>query len=143
MMQQGRCEATSANLGMRLVRLLLMDWIIGVTLALHMLGMAAIVGGFVAHRLGTAQAVIPLVWGARAQLVTGMVLVALNEAGAHRVSPAFWGVKLLVALAVVACAEMANVRTKRGVPSDMLINVAIALTVLNVFIAVLWPEAVA
>ncbi len=44
----------------------------------HLLGMAAVVGSavFVARGVATPA----LVWGARAQLVTGLVLVGLNEA---------------------------------------------------------------
>ena len=51
-----------------------MDVLHKVLVALHLLGMAAVVGGWIAVR--SARTVTPVVvWGARAQLVTGLLLV--------------------------------------------------------------------
>ena len=113
-----------------------------VFIVLHLLGMAAILAGWTAYRLGAQRALLPLVWGARAQLVTGLVLVGLNEADDHALNHAKIGVKLVVTLAVVACAEIANARSRKeqGTPRA-LVDVAAALTVLNVCIAVLWTSA--
>ena len=71
--------------------------------ALHLLGMAAILGGWFATR--TSPRVHPaMLWGARAQIVTGLVLVGLAEAGigtdGELVNHPKIGVKLVVALAV-------------------------------------------
>lgn len=54
-----------------------------------------------------------LVWGARAQLVTGLILVGLAEMDDGDVNHAKIGVKLVVAIAVAACAEIAPRRGRR------------------------------
>ncbi|MCB0912955.1 MAG: hypothetical protein KDB60_15195 [Propionibacteriaceae bacterium] len=118
-----------------------MEFLIGVFVVLHLLGMAAIVGGWLAMRLGAPRGLVPLVWGARAQVVIGLVLVALNELNQEDVNNIKIGVKLLVALAVAACAEIARARAKKGVDQPALVNAAFALTLVNVLVAVLWQSA--
>ncbi|MEO3936168.1 hypothetical protein V3N99_05330 [Dermatophilaceae bacterium Soc4.6] len=132
-------------------------------LVLHLLGMAAILGGWFATR--SSPRLHPAVlWGARAQLVTGLVLVGLVEAANDPTDPPNHpkiGVKLLVALGVLACVEIANARQKRaglevspgaatGVATGAtatttmaavaapLVQAAAGLTLLNVLVAVLW-----
>ena len=105
-------------------------------LLLHLLGMAAIIGSAVFVARGAATPA--LVWGARAQLVTGLILVGILEAGSDPVNHAKIGVKLLVAIVVVACAEIANVRGRKGEAQPELVTASGALAVLNVAIAVLW-----
>ena len=103
----------------------------------HLLGMAAVVGSavFVARGVATPA----LVWGARAQLVTGLVLVGLNEAADDELNTTKVAVKLLVALAVVACAEIAAAGERKGRGSRaQLVSAAGALALLNTAIAVLW-----
>jgi hypothetical protein len=103
----------------------------------HLLGMAAVVGSavFVARGVATPA----LVWGARAQLVTGLVLVGLNEAADDELNTTKVAVKLLVALAVVACAEIAAATERKGRGSRaQLVTAAGALALLNTAIAVLW-----
>ena len=117
-----------------------MDVLINVFVVLHLLGMAAIVGGWTAHRAG-ATAMSPIVWGARAQILTGLILVGLDEANDDPVNHVKIGVKLLVALAVVACAEIARGRAKRDQPSSQLLDAAGLLAILNVAIAVLWTSS--
>ncbi len=78
--------------------------------------MAAILGGWFATR--TSPRVHPaMLWGARAQIVTGLILVGLAEAGigtdGEPVNHPKIGVKLVVALAVAALVEVANARQKR------------------------------
>ena len=52
------------------------------------------------------------------------------------------GVKLLVAIAVVACAEIAAGKERRGEGArPQLVNAAGALALVNVAIAVLWTTA--
>ena len=48
------------------------------------------------------------------------------------------GVKLLVALAVAACAEIAAGRERRGQGRPELVHAAGGLAVLNTMVAVLW-----
>ena len=54
-----------------------MELLINLVVVLHLLGLAAIVGSavFVARGVPTPA----LVWGARAQIVTGLLLVGLNR----------------------------------------------------------------
>ncbi len=108
-----------------------------VLVLLHLLGMAAIVGGWLVVR-GEGRMVPAIVWGARAQVVTGILLVGVAEALDDHVNNPKIGVKLLVALAVVACAEIGNARQKRGERVTTLVNAAGALAILNAAVAVLW-----
>ncbi|NHA68513.1 hypothetical protein [Phycicoccus flavus] len=104
---------------------------------LHLLGMAAIVGSavFVARGRPTPA----LLWGARAQIVTGLLLVGVVEMGDDPVNHAKIGVKLVVAIAVAACAEVAAGRARRGRGErPQLVHAAGGLAVLNAAVAVLW-----
>lgn len=117
-----------------------MDIVINIFVVLHLLGMAAIVGGWLAARSGSST-LAPLVWGARAQLVTGLLLVGLHEMSkdpGESLNHTKVAVKLLVAIAVAACAEIAAGRARKGQGKPELVDAAAGLTVLNVLIAVLW-----
>ena len=131
-----------------------------IVLVLHLLGMAAIIGSWLVtrHELRVTPA---LLWGARAQLVTGIILVGLLQASpdpGDKPNNVKLGVKLVVALAVVACAEIANARQRRAdtptatvgaaagrgsgtavavAAAPGLVQAAALLAVLNVFVAVL------
>ena len=113
-----------------------MELLTNVFVVLHLLGLAAIVGSavFVARGVPTPA----LVWGARAQILTGLLLVGLNEAGDDPVNHTKIGVKLLVALGVAACAEIAAGRERRGQGNPNLVHAAGGLAVLNTLVAVLW-----
>ena len=117
-----------------------MEIVIGVVVVLHLLGMASIAGGWLANFLGAARGLTVLVWGARAQLLLGLILVGLVQANKEPVSWAKLGTKIVVALAVVACAEIANARTRKGQGQPALTNAAFGLMLLNVCVAVLWPN---
>ena len=117
-----------------------MEPVIHVFVVLHLLGMAAIVGGWIAQRTG-GRGMPALVWGARAQLITGLVLVGLNEMNDEPLNHVKVSVKLIVALAVAACAEIAGARAKKGSPAPTLVDAAAGLTVVNVLIAVLWTSS--
>ena len=114
-----------------------MEILVNVFVVLHLLGMAAIIGSalFVARGAVTPA----LVWGARAQLLTGIALVGLVQMNDEEVNNTKIGVKLLVAIAVVACAEIAAAKERKGEGArPQLVNAAGALALLNVLIAVLW-----
>jgi thiamine transporter ThiT len=114
-----------------------MDFVKDLFVLLHLVGMAAVVGGWLA--VVRAPKIIPaILWGARAQVLTGLLLVGILDMGDDEVNNAKVGVKLIVALAVAACAEIASARQKRGEPNPTLVNAAGALAVLNTAIAVLW-----
>lgn len=118
-----------------------MEFLINVFVVLHLLGMAAIVGGWLAMRLGAPSSLVAMVWGARAQVLTGLILVALNELAHEDLNNVKIAVKLVVALGVAACAEIARARSKKGSEQPALLNAAAALTLVNVLVAVLWHTA--
>ncbi len=136
-----------------------MSMVIGVLVVLHLLGAAAIIGPWLAApRSGRIR--MAMVWGARAQVVTGILLVGLHEMSsdpADELIRAKIGVKLVIALAVAACAEIANGRQRRALgaanahgagagggattavlPATGLVQAAAILAILNVCVAVLW-----
>lgn len=117
-----------------------MDVLHKIFVVLHLLGMAAVVGGWLAARGGRTMSEV-VVWGARAQLVTGVILVGLAEAmkseGAALNYPKI-GIKLLVSVLVVAFAEIGRVRAKRREASSTALDAAGAGGVLNVLVAALW-----
>ena len=106
--------------------------------------MAAIVGGWLAvrHDLKIVPAIL---WGARVQLLTGLILAGF--ASMDKEDPpnnAKLGVKLLVALVVVALSESTWAAQKKAVAGAAQaavaskVNLVGGLAVLNVLIAVLW-----
>jgi hypothetical protein len=114
-----------------------MEFLVHVFVVLHLLGMAAIIGSalFVARGAVTPA----LVWGARAQLVTGILLVGLVQANDEEVDNTKIAVKLVVAIAVAACAEIAAAKERKGQGArPNLVNAAGALALVNVLVAVLW-----
>ena len=115
-----------------------MEPVISVFVVLHLLGMATILGGWLAFRLGAERGVLALVWGARVQLLLGLILVTLNELNHEDVNNAKIGVKLVVALAVLVCAEIARARSRKGSLQPVLVHAAAALALVNVLVAVLW-----
>ena len=99
----------------------------------HLLGMAAIVGSAVFVARGTVTPA--LVWGARAQLVTGLILVGLAEMDDGDVNHAKIGVKFAIGL-VLLVLVMANMR-KPSIPRGLYFGL-LALTVINICVAVFW-----
>ncbi len=117
-----------------------MDILHKLILALHLLGMAAVVGGWIAVRSGRTVTA-PIVWGARAQLVTGLLLVGLAESSStddFSVNHAKIGVKLLLALVVVAAAEMGAARARKGRDTGRLLDVAGGAAIAATLVAALW-----
>ena len=117
-----------------------MDLVYNLLVVLHLLGMAAVVGGWIAVRSGRTVTA-PVVWGARAQIVTGVLLVGIASAikdDEHEVNNAKVAVKLVVALVVAAAAEIGNARSKRGQDAGTLLDVAGGAAVVNVGVAALW-----
>jgi hypothetical protein len=112
--------------------------VIGIFVVLHFLGMAAILGGWLAVRLGATKGITVLVWAARVQLLIGVALVGLLEFVSADLNMAKIATKLIVALAAVACAEIANARDRKGTPAPRLVDAAAVFAVLNVLVAVLW-----
>lgn len=101
----------------------------------HMIAMLAIVAGAVIPQ-PTGRTV--LAWAARAQLLVGLALVAVLEMQDATLNHTKIGVKLLVMIAVVACAEISNAKHKRGENGQTLAYAAAGLTIVNAAIAFLW-----
>ncbi|MFK4144300.1 hypothetical protein [Streptomyces sp. NPDC004065] len=116
-----------------------MDVLIHLFVGLHIIGIAALLGGFLtqmkAMGRGTARFVPAMLHGALTMLVTGVVLVGLNEAQDHHVDTVKIGVKL--ALLIVILGLVYVKRDDEKVDKGMFGLVGL-LTTANVFIAVLW-----
>ncbi|MCE7078714.1 hypothetical protein [Streptomyces sp. ST2-7A] len=116
-----------------------MDFLRDILLALHIIGIAALLGGFLfqmkAMGAGTAR-MLPGMWhGALTMLVTGVALVGLLEAGDGTVNHIKIGIKLLILIVVAALVYLR--RDDEAVPTPVFGTVGL-LTIANIFIAVLW-----
>lgn len=111
---------------------------------LHVLGLAALIGGyFVVARERSPRPNLVMLWGARAQVVTGLILVGLAEGaklGDGELNHTKIAVKLLVALGALALTEIASGRSRRTKKADVatMTHAAGALGVLNVLVAIIW-----
>ncbi|MFF0494569.1 hypothetical protein ACFYTQ_36595 [Nocardia sp. NPDC004068] len=104
----------------------------------HILGLAAVIGGYAA---GQPRVNEVMVWGARAQIITGLILVGMADAidslDKHP-NMAKIVVKLVIAVAVAGCAEIGRADAKRDKVIPALTHTAGILAIANVFVAVLW-----
>ncbi|MFD7529059.1 hypothetical protein ACFV8E_15930 [Streptomyces sp. NPDC059849] len=116
-----------------------MDVLIHVFVALHIIGIASLLGGFLtqmkAMGAGTARFVPAMLHGALTMLVTGVALVGLNQADDNHVNNIKIGVKLLVLVVVLALVYIK--RDEEKVDKGAFAAVG-GLTLLNIFIATLW-----
>jgi hypothetical protein len=116
-----------------------MDVLTQVFVGLHVIGIGALLGGFLtqtkAMSAGTARFVPAMLHGALTMLVTGVVLVGLNQAEDMTVNNVKIGVKL--ALLVVILALVYVKRDEEKVDKALFGTVGL-LTTANIFIAVLW-----
>lgn len=110
-----------------------------VLLFLHVLGFAALLGGLLVQLREPTRRVTWLVRdGAGTAFVAGLLLVGVLEAGDEPVDHAKVGVKLLVGLVVLVLA-MTNLRKERV--SNAVHGAMLALTVLNIAVAIFWAPA--
>ncbi|MCF6526042.1 hypothetical protein [Streptomyces sp. JJ36] len=116
-----------------------METLTHVFVGLHILGIAALLGGFFAQltalRNGTARVQPGMLHGALTMLVTGVVLVGLNQARDVPVDNVKIGVKLAVLVVILA---LVYVKRDEERLSPAVFGSIGALTTANVFIAVLW-----
>lgn len=116
---------------MEIVRLIL--------LAVHILGLAAIVGVFfVQLRASSGFRTDLLLGGAITQLVSGLALVGVREASDLGVDNIKIAVKLGIALIVLVAAIIAHVRQRKGGKVKPAFHAAGGFAVVNVLVAVLW-----
>lgn len=126
-----------------------MDVVYQVVVYTHVLGLAALVGGYFAvlaaargngRRSGSLVPSVVMVWGARAQILTGLTLVGLAEAVLdYELNHVKIGVKLLLALVAVAFVESGAAQARRASAGPSWIVHAVGLAaIVNAAIAVLW-----
>lgn len=120
-----------------------MELVYDLVVVAHLLGLAALVGGYLVAVTRRAEGLVPntvMVWGARVQVLTGLVLVGLAEAVLDsEVNQTKIAVKLLVALAVAGLTEVAAARARKDTPVPAgMVHGAGALAVVNVLVATLW-----
>lgn len=115
-----------------------MEFVYNALVVLHLIGMAAIVGGWLA--VIKAPRIVPaMVHGALTQLVTGLILVGMLESGVvehdEPINHAKIGVKLVIAIAVAVLAW--TNRKREDVPVGVVHAIG-GLAILNVCVAVFW-----
>jgi hypothetical protein len=110
-----------------------------ILLFLHVLGFAALIGGLLAQA-GTGEKRVNSAMrdGAGTAFLTGLALVGILSAGDQEPNNTKIAVKLVVAL-VVLVLVMANLR-KPSIPQGLWAGI-LALSVLNVALAVFWSPA--
>lgn len=117
----------------------LMDVLIHLFVGLHIIGIAALLGGFLtqlkAMGRGTARFVPAMLHGAATMLVTGVILVGLNQADDQTVNNVKIGVKLALLIVILGLVYVKRDDEQVEKPLFALVGL---LTVANVFIAVLW-----
>jgi hypothetical protein len=115
------------------------DVLINFFVALHIIGIASLLGGFLtqmkALRTGGARVGPAMVHGALTMLVTGMVLVGLNEADHHHPNMVKIGTKLAVLVVILL---LVWVNRDEEEASSGVVGAIGGLTALNIFIATLW-----
>ncbi|WP_030871220.1 hypothetical protein [Streptomyces sp. NRRL S-37] len=116
-----------------------MDVLIHLFVGLHIIGIASLLGGFLtqmkAMGAGTARFVPAMLHGALTMLVTGVVLVGLNQAQDYSVDNIKIGVKLALLIVILG---LVYVKRDDEKVDKSLFGLVGLLTVTNVFIAVLW-----
>ncbi|MGP3981971.1 hypothetical protein [Streptomyces sp. KR80] len=116
-----------------------MDLLINVFVALHIIGIASLLGGFLtqmkAMGAGTARFTPAMLHGALTMLVTGLALVGLNQADGEAVNNLKIGVKLAVLVAILA---LVYVKRDEERADKAAFGTVGLMTVANIFIAVLW-----
>ncbi|MER7761721.1 hypothetical protein [Streptomyces sp. NPDC097619] len=116
-----------------------MDVLINVFVGLHIIGIASLLGGFLtqmkAMGAGTARFTPAMLHGALTMLVTGVALVGFHQIDGGTMNNVKVGVKLAVLFVILALVYVK--RDEESVPKGLFGAVG-GLTLLNVFIAVLW-----
>jgi hypothetical protein len=116
-----------------------MDVLIHLFVGLHIIGIASLLGGFLtqmkAMGQGTARFVPAMLHGALTMLVTGVILVGLNQADDQSVNNVKIGIKLAVLVVILGLVYVKrdDEKVEKG-----LFGLVGALTVTDIFIAVLW-----
>ena len=116
-----------------------MAFLYNVLVVLHFIGLASLLGGFLVQMKSPDKGVNPaMLHGALTQLVTGLLMVGIVEAGLladETVDTMKVTVKLVIVLIITALAFLGRRRT----PPQVALWASIGLlTLVNVVIAVFW-----
>jgi hypothetical protein len=116
-----------------------MDILIHLFVGLHIIGIASLLGGFLTQMKvmgeGRARFGPAMLHGALTMLVTGVALVGLNEADNQHVNTVKIGLKLALLIVILG---LVYVKRDEETVDRAAFGVVGALTVTNIFIAVLW-----
>ncbi|MFF0472309.1 hypothetical protein [Streptomyces sp. NPDC004284] len=116
-----------------------MDVLINVFVALHIIGIASLLGGFLtqmkAMGAGTARFVPAMLHGALTMLVTGVALVGIHQAEGHTVNNLKIGIKLAILVVILG---LVYVKRDEEKVDKGLFGAVGGLTMANIFIATLW-----
>ncbi|MFJ3928278.1 hypothetical protein [Streptomyces sp. NPDC090022] len=116
-----------------------MSVLIHLFVGLHIIGIAALLGGFLgqmkAMGAGQARFTPGMLHGALTMLVTGVVLVGLREMDGGTLNHVKIGVKLAVLFVILA---LVYVKRDDERVDKALFGAVGGLTIANIFIAVLW-----
>jgi len=122
-----------------LIRLRLMDVLIHLFVGLHIIGIASLLGGFLTQMKaigeGTARYSPAMLHGALTMLVTGVILVGLNQADDQSVNNIKIGVKLALLIVILG---LVYVKRDDEKVDKGLFGLVGLLTTANIFIALLW-----
>ncbi len=115
-----------------------MEFIYNLVFILHFIGLASLVGGFIVQMSSPDKGVNAAMFhGALTQLVTGLIMVGMVEGGAveDELNMTKISVKLAIVLVVTV---LAFIGRKKTPPQVALWGAIGALSIANIFIAVLW-----
>lgn len=116
-----------------------MEILKNVILALHIIGIAALLGGMLyqipAIRQRKAMILPAMMHGAWTMLVTGIVLVGLQYPLGNDVNNMKISVKLAILVAIIV---IALINRKREVVANWVLPVIGTLTVVNIVLATVW-----
>ncbi len=104
---------------------------------IHILGLTALIGGaFAQWNAAVKQASPTMIWGARVQLISGIILLALVEMTKQNVHHVKLALKLIVTVIVVGILE-----SSRKSLSNTAFQAAMGPSVLNVALALFWTTS--